>query len=173
MQKLIEQVRRLRIEGFLDKDIFVFIIDEFRETPILKIHELTKLCIENKLCVDSAKDTSELISQFLVISDTEYLNKLKESFTRLIYELSFEDSLFGEIKPKAEVIETNKLVKPERKRTYYYPVDGHVYTVELENVIEVCVRPSGSHRIKTADGKFHIINPGWLNIELDIDEWSF
>lgn len=173
MQKLIYSVRTMRTFGCSDTEIFEFIKDKFRDTPILKIYELTKLCIENKLCVDSAKDTSELISQFLVISDTELLNKLKESVTRLIYELSFEDSLFGEIKPKVEVIETNKLVKPERKRTYFYPVDGYVYAIELENVVEVCVRPSGSHRLKTADGQFHILQPGWLHIKLDIDEWSF
>ncbi len=52
---------------------------------------------------------------------------------------------------------------PEKTRTYTFP-NG---TVVLTNVIEFEARPSGTHRLKTGDGKLHIVNTGWLHIELD------
>lgn len=43
----------------------------------------------------------------------------------------------------------------------------------LTNVVAVGVRPSGTHRVETGDGKKWIIPGGWLAIELDMDEWTF
>jgi hypothetical protein len=61
------------------------------------------------------------------------------------------------------------LQTPEKARTYHYP--GHSRTIT--NVVAVCVRPSGSHRLETADGKKWIVNPGWEAIEIDTPEWTF
>jgi len=38
--------------------------------------------------------------------------------------------------------------------------------VELKGVVELVVRPSGDHRLKTADGRLHIVAPGWLAIHI-------
>ena len=65
----------------------------------------------------------------------------------------------------AEELIFTKLDKPERKRTYHFP--GH--TITIENVVTVCVRLSGTHRLESADGRKWIINPGWSAIELDMD----
>ena len=62
-----------------------------------------------------------------------------------------------------------KLDKPERKRTYIFASSR----VEIENVVAVGVRQSGTHRLETADGRKWIVSTGWLAIELDMDEWTF
>lgn len=61
------------------------------------------------------------------------------------------------------------LIAPERKRTYHFPTGD----VSFCDVVRVCVRPSGTHRLETADGKKHIVNPGWLALTLDMDAWTF
>jgi hypothetical protein len=58
---------------------------------------------------------------------------------------------------------------PKRGRTYLFPSGK----VAFENVVAVCVRPSGTHRLELADGRKVIVNPGWLAVELDMDEWTF
>jgi hypothetical protein len=62
-----------------------------------------------------------------------------------------------------------ELNPPERSRTYVFPTG----TVTYHNVTKVCVRPSGTHRLETADGQKHIVNPGWLSMDLDMDAWTF
>jgi hypothetical protein len=62
-----------------------------------------------------------------------------------------------------------KLEPPERKRIYHFP--GR--SIVIENVVAVAVRPGGTHRLETADGRKWIVNPGWLAIELDMDAWTF
>lgn len=57
----------------------------------------------------------------------------------------------------------------EKQRIYYFP---HEERVVLNQVIELIVRDSGTHRIKTADKKLHIIPPGWIHIEIDESEWT-
>ena len=54
---------------------------------------------------------------------------------------------------------------PEKKRVYYFPNDEYVV---LKEVIELVVRPSGTHRLKTTDGKSHIIPTGWIHIERNL-----
>lgn len=39
--------------------------------------------------------------------------------------------------------------------------------VALEDVRELIVRDSGSHRVRTADGKLHIIAKGWIAVHID------
>jgi len=60
-------------------------------------------------------------------------------------------------------------IKEEKRRYVFVGKD-----VELENVIEIIVSNSNNHRLKTADGKLHIIPPTWIHIEIDSKEdWIF
>lgn len=58
-----------------------------------------------------------------------------------------------------------------QKRTYRFP--GFDYVV-IENVCELIVRESGTHRLKTTDGKLHIVAANWLHIEIENEsgEWT-
>ena len=58
---------------------------------------------------------------------------------------------------------------PARERIYYFPNNEKVI---LKDVCELTVSQSGNHRLKTMDGKHHIIPTGWIHIELDIDYWT-
>jgi hypothetical protein len=62
------------------------------------------------------------------------------------------------------------LTVPEKKRTYHFP-GGDVLT--FEKVTKIEVRPSGKHRVETADGRKAFVGTGWLWIEIEADEWSF
>lgn len=66
-------------------------------------------------------------------------------------------------------IDLVELGAPERKRTYFFPGGEQVVLLEVTHFL---ARPSGTHRLKTADGRFHIIPSGWLHIELDMDAFS-
>lgn len=49
---------------------------------------------------------------------------------------------------------------------------SRVYTfigarIKLENVTEFRISSSGIHKLKTDDGKKHIIAPNWVHIEID------
>lgn len=70
---------------------------------------------------------------------------------------------------KAEKLKLVKLTYPERKRTYHFP-GGEKVT--LEDVTHLLVRPSGTHRLMTSDGRKWIVPVGWLAIEIDADEWT-
>lgn len=56
----------------------------------------------------------------------------------------------------------------EHRRTYTFPGG----TVTVENVVKLCVRPSGSHRLQTKYGRKFIIAAGWLAIEVVAERWS-
>ena len=58
---------------------------------------------------------------------------------------------------------------PEKVRTYNFSCGEKVV---LKDVTELVVRASGTHRLKTEDGKSHIVAPGWLHIELEIENWT-
>ena len=66
-------------------------------------------------------------------------------------------------------IELTKLDAIEKTRTYYFPGGEKVV---LENVTHFLARESGTHRLQTQDGKFHIVPPGWLHVELDMDHFT-
>ena len=51
----------------------------------------------------------------------------------------------------------------EKSRVY----DFGSNQVTLENIVELVVRPSGTHRVKTSDGLLHVVAPGWLAIHID------
>lgn len=63
-----------------------------------------------------------------------------------------------------------KIEPMEKTRTYHFPGGDKI---RLENVSEVVVRPSGNHRLKTEDGKLHIVTPGWIHIEIEAESWTF
>jgi hypothetical protein len=63
----------------------------------------------------------------------------------------------------------DKLEFPESLRVYHFK-GGE--TVTLTNVIALRVSPSGFHRLETADGKKHIVAPGWQHVEFEADGWS-
>jgi hypothetical protein len=52
---------------------------------------------------------------------------------------------------------------------YYFPNSEKVCLSEVE---ELVVRESGTHGLKTADGKLHIVPTGWIHIEIDAEDWS-
>ena len=65
-------------------------------------------------------------------------------------------------------MEFTELTNGERSRTYVFP-NGEV---KVENVVRLCVRPSGTHRLETQDGTKWIVPAGWLGIKVDADKWS-
>ena len=54
----------------------------------------------------------------------------------------------------------------EQKRTYIYEKRD----VVIENVVELIVRESGTHRLKTSDNVKYIMSSGWLAIKIDSDK---
>lgn len=59
----------------------------------------------------------------------------------------------------------------EKRRIYTFPGNQQLM---LENVTKVEVRPSGKHRVETAEGRKVFVNTGWLWLEIETDEgWSF
>lgn len=60
-------------------------------------------------------------------------------------------------------------VKGERSRRYTF-ARGEVV---VNNVVKLCVRPSGNHRLEDKDGKKYIIKGDWLSIEIDAESWDF
>lgn len=69
-------------------------------------------------------------------------------------------------KPKPVLTE---LSPPERRRAYVF----EKRTIEFRDVRRIAVSASGYHRLETGDGKKYIVAPGWLMIELDVDDWTF
>lgn len=70
-------------------------------------------------------------------------------------------------------IDENKGTKiTENFRIYTFP-NGEF--IKLDGPRELFVsRDSGTHRIKTQDGRFHIVPSGWLHIEIDseVGKWE-
>lgn len=58
----------------------------------------------------------------------------------------------------------------EKSRTYVYAQDGGLVECRYEDVVELIVRPSGSHRLVTADGKLHFASAGFLSIRIEPKE---
>ena len=67
-------------------------------------------------------------------------------------------------------IELTPLTVTEKSRTYHFK-DGGTFCVR--DVTAICVRPSGTHRLETLDGRKWIVPSGWYAIELDVAEWTF
>jgi hypothetical protein len=62
----------------------------------------------------------------------------------------------------------------EQTRTYWYIAGPDMACITVEGVIGVAISDdSGSHRLKTVDGKPHAyIKPGWSAITFDAENWS-
>ena len=59
----------------------------------------------------------------------------------------------------------------EQKRIYVFAGNNRVV---FEGVKEVCVRPSGTHRLNLANGNKGVVPTGWIAIEIEgITKWSF
>lgn len=71
----------------------------------------------------------------------------------------------GEQKPEMVKLDGNG----ETRRVYHFP-GGNL--VELANVTHFLARESGTHRLKTADNKLHIVPPGWIHIEIETADWT-
>ncbi|WP_214849115.1 hypothetical protein [Exiguobacterium sp. s193] len=68
------------------------------------------------------------------------------------------------------MINKNEIIKlREKQRVYHFPNNE---TVVLNNVVELIVRESGTHRVKTEDKKLHVIPTGWIHIEINEEEWT-
>ncbi len=65
--------------------------------------------------------------------------------------------------------EMTKLSPSERSRTYTFPGGDKVV---LNDVQEISVSGT-THRLKTGDGKLHIVPLFWIHIEIDADSWTF
>lgn len=61
-----------------------------------------------------------------------------------------------------------KDIRDERSRTYVFS-SGEI---RIDEVVRICVRPSGGHRLETKSNDKYIIAPGWLAIKIDTDSWS-
>lgn len=61
-------------------------------------------------------------------------------------------------------VEGIKTIVEETERVYRFP-SGQGF-IRLKDVTELLVRPSGTHRLKTKDGKMHIVPTGWIHIEI-------
>ena len=66
-------------------------------------------------------------------------------------------------------MECKKLDPAEKSRTYIWP---NGFRDTLENVVAFCARPSGTHRLETADGKKHVVATGWCRVEIDVEAWT-
>ncbi len=61
------------------------------------------------------------------------------------------------------MVEGTKTIVEEHERIYSFPGNWHV---RLQDVTELLVRPSGTHRLKTKDGRMHIVPTGWIHIDI-------
>lgn len=70
---------------------------------------------------------------------------------------------------KEEIMKFAEISEGEKSRTYHYQ-GGGCFTIL--KAARICVRPSGTHRIETEDGKKYIVSAGWMAIEIVADNWS-
>ena len=67
---------------------------------------------------------------------------------------------YGECNERVTMDDETELA--EDSREYIFPSRN----IKLEKVIGLIVRPSGTHRVRTADGMLHIISSGWYAIHI-------
>ncbi len=66
------------------------------------------------------------------------------------------------------MLELKALEKTEASRTYTFPSG----VVTLKGVTHFLARESGTHRLRTSDGKLHIVPVGWMHIEIEAEAFS-
>ena len=74
----------------------------------------------------------------------------------------------NKVTPKTNKIGEFHSVTNEFSRTYVFP-SGEI---TVSRVTRICVRPSGTHRLETAEGGKYIIPTGWIAIKIDASTWS-
>lgn len=69
----------------------------------------------------------------------------------------------------------NSNVLNEKSRIYTFPSKNGNVKITINDVIELVVRASGSHRLRTKDGKLHYVSSGFLHIEIENDkkDWTY
>jgi len=65
--------------------------------------------------------------------------------------------------------EMTELNPMEKQRIYFFPNGEKIVLVEVTHFL---ARQSGSHRLKTNDGKLHIVPLGWIHIEIDVESFT-
>jgi hypothetical protein len=60
----------------------------------------------------------------------------------------------------------------EQQREYVYLNNGMASGLKFKNVQRIRFSNSGTHYLEMKDGKKVIVNPGWVLISIDADEWS-
>jgi hypothetical protein len=68
-----------------------------------------------------------------------------------------------------EDLKFTEITNGEQSRRYHF-AGGATFTVP--NVARIAVRPSGTHRLETTDGKKYIIPGEWIAIEVVAEKWS-
>jgi len=58
---------------------------------------------------------------------------------------------------------------PECRRVYRFPGGDEI---AFDHVTRIEIRESGKHRIETKDGRKAFVSPGWLWLEIVVDEWT-
>lgn len=82
---------------------------------------------------------------------------------------------------KLEKPEMIPLDPSEQSRTYWFPInsgtqDEPVYDllgILIDQVTHIAVSVSGNHRLKTSNGKLHVVPFGWLHLEINASDWTF
>lgn len=67
------------------------------------------------------------------------------------------------------MLELTALADPEARRVYTFAGGD---TITLVGVTHFLARPSGTHRLRTSDGKLHIVPIGWIHIEIEASGFS-
>lgn len=66
-------------------------------------------------------------------------------------------------------MELTQLDHTETSRTYTFPGGEKIV---LKDVTHFLARDSGTHRLKTHDGRLHIVPAGWLHIEIEASAFT-
>ena len=99
------------------------------------------------------------ISKFLKNFDQDLLIRIRDAFGVLV-----EDEDEDVKTDSSDISDQTPIILDEASRVYTFP-NGQ--KVRIEHPRELIVRPSGTHRIKDDIGNLHVINAGWLAIEID------
>lgn len=70
---------------------------------------------------------------------------------------------------EAAMITMTTLDPVEKSRTYRFP-GGE--TVRIDGATHFVARESGTHRLRTSDGRLHIVPTGWIHIEIEAEDFT-
>jgi hypothetical protein len=108
-----------------------------------------------------------------MIMKTDYQPIMKTDYQPKDEIVTQPPNMPSSVQTNTPIGKATKFDPAERSRTYTYPNGaGEPIQITLNDVKELVVRESGTHRLVTGDGHRHIMAPGWLHIEVDVDEWT-